>query len=295
MALDFIALLPDEEIPETPAACEAASSSDTGEPAPDAWSITRAHFGADSLELALHEELLDFAEAFRPTRAESAMREAAVERVVSLLASLPSFASASVRPFGSYATGLCLPSSDVDLAVFGTGFESKVQQVAGLRQIEKALHRAGWRAEEVEVIGSAKVPIVKYVDGPSGLSVDLCLEQQDGIRSSALATKAARQFPPFRPLVLLLKRYLSSRGLNDTFTGGVGSFLLCLPSLPARLAGAAAPSAEGGRLLEPVGSCSSSRRCSSLRCTRPPSRRRLAAARIWAATCSTFSSSTASG
>jgi len=148
MALDFIALLPDEEIPETPAACEAASSSDTGEPAPDAWSITRAHFGADSLELALHEELLDFAEAFRPTRAESAMREAAVERVVSLLASLPSFASASVRPFGSYATGLCLPSSDVDLAVFGTGFESKVQQVAGLRQIEKALHRAGWRAEE---------------------------------------------------------------------------------------------------------------------------------------------------
>ena len=68
------------------------------------------------------------------------------------------------------------------------------------------------------------MPIVKYVDGPSGLSVDLCLEQQDGIRSSALATKAARQFPPFRPLVLLLKRYLSSRGLNDTFTGGVGSF-----------------------------------------------------------------------
>jgi DNA polymerase sigma len=36
------------------------------------------------------------------------------------------------------------------------------------------------------------------------------------------------QFPAVRPLVLLLKYYLAQRSLNDTYTGGVGSFMLTL-------------------------------------------------------------------
>ena len=34
--------------------------------------------------------------------------------------------------------------------------------------------------------------------------------------------------PPLRPLVLVLKFFLSQRGLNETFTGGVGSYMLQL-------------------------------------------------------------------
>ena len=34
--------------------------------------------------------------------------------------------------------------------------------------------------------------------------------------------------PPLRPLVLVLKFFLAQRGLNETFTGGVGSYMLQL-------------------------------------------------------------------
>ena len=37
-----------------------------------------------------------------------------------------------------------------------------------------------------------------------------------------------KKFPELRPLILVLKAFLKSRQLNETFTGGVGSFLLTI-------------------------------------------------------------------
>lgn len=37
-----------------------------------------------------------------------------------------------------------------------------------------------------------------------------------------------RLFPHIRPLCIILKRLLFERGLNETYTGGIGSFLLFL-------------------------------------------------------------------
>jgi non-canonical poly(A) RNA polymerase PAPD5/7 len=234
--LEFIALLEDDAfsggtvgVLTSSGAAQSDSQAAVGtESAAQHWSTTRQYYDTGSLELTLHEELIDFSEAYRPTRAEHAARVDAIERVRELVAGLPSFASAEVHPFGSFATGIYLPSSDIDLVVLDSGHVDKMEQVEGLRLIELALRSARWRAEHIEVIASAKVPIVKYLDCVSGLAVDICLETRDGLRSSALARKAAERFPAFRHLVLLLKRWLISRGLNDTFTGGVGSFLLML-------------------------------------------------------------------
>lgn len=234
--LEFIALLPEdgssgrdfEAVTSSGAAHSDPLAAMATEAASKHWSTTRQYHSTASLELTLHEEMIDFSEAYRPTRAEHAARVGAIERVRELVAGLPSFASAEVHPFGSFATGIYLPSSDIDLVVLDSGHVQKAEQVEGLRLLESALRSASWRAEHIEVIGSAKVPIVKYLDCVSGLAVDICLETRDGLRSSALARKAAERFPAFRHLVLLLKRWLISRGLNDTFTGGVGSFLLML-------------------------------------------------------------------
>mmetsp|Transcript_13322 Transcript_13322/g.40395 ORF Transcript_13322/g.40395 Transcript_13322/m.40395 type:complete len:650 (-) Transcript_13322:311-2260(-) len=222
-ALEFIELVADEE--------GVGPTTADGQPGPSGaehWSTTRRFHSTASLELALHEELIDFAEAYRPTRAEHAARVDAIERLRGLLAGLPSFASATVHSFGSFSTGIYLPTSDIDLVVLDSGRLDKADQVAGLHEIEAALRSAPWRAEDIEVIGTAKVPIVRYMDVESELAVDVCMETRDGLRSSALARKAAERFPAFRYLVLVLKRWLISRGLNDTFTGGIGSFLLSL-------------------------------------------------------------------
>ena len=107
-----------------------------------AWCPARRYDGAapEVAELLLHEEVLDFWAAFRPTRAEVAAREELVERVRALAqglwanttvrapprrshrlcrcpASQPARQPTQVRAFGSYATGLMRPGdASPDLA-----------------------------------------------------------------------------------------------------------------------------------------------------------------------------------
>ena len=194
--------------------------------APSAWCTSRRYNGTAPL-LLLHEELLDFWHAFRPTHGERAARVDLVRRMSDVVHSV--WPSARVQPFGSYETGLYLPESDVDLICLGTGVGSSGKhRGAALHRLAAALRRADWSVIEMEVVDKARVPIIKFVDGTSGVSVDVCLEEETGLQSSELARRASRQFPAFGVMVVVLKRFLNSRGLHDTFTGGVGSFLLQL-------------------------------------------------------------------
>ena len=233
---------PDQEADDEPQAAATAESAGTA--APELCWSPGSVYGGDSVLLALHEDVIDFWQAFQPTREEAEARAELLERIRALVNDL--WPGAEVKPFGSYATGLYLPSSDVDIVVFGMGLETKPSRVAGLEQLAQRLEAAEWPVTELEVIGKAKVPIVKFVDARSGVHVDICLEVRDGLQSSNLARKASTQFPAFKYLVLVLKQWLAQRGLADTYHGGVGSFLLQLlviaalqhpPSLDARLKG----------------------------------------------------------
>ena len=64
----------------------------------------------------------------------------------------------------------------------------------------------------MEVVDKAKVPIVKFVDGTTGVAVDIAEELS--LESSALARKVSAQFPAYGVLVLFLKRFLNTRGLR---------------------------------------------------------------------------------
>ncbi|KAL1511945.1 hypothetical protein AB1Y20_005225 [Prymnesium parvum] len=193
----------------------------------DVWCPSRWYTGNSPL-LQLHEDLLDFYEAYRPTAKEQAMRADLVKRVDELVGLV--WPGASVRVFGSYSTGLYLPESDIDLVCIGTGLQdaSKFERGKALHAFAAALRAAPWGHSRLEVIDKAKVPIVKFVDETSGVAVDVCIETRDGLLSASLATKANAQFPAYKVLVLVLKRFLHERGLHDTFTGGVGSYLLQL-------------------------------------------------------------------
>ena len=204
---------------------EASPDDDEEEAADAGWTSERVYAGESAL-LSLHEDIIDFWCAFQPTPREAAARTELLERLRELATSV--WPEAEVTPFGSYATGLFLPSSDVDVVVLGVGLESKAQRVAGLHRLADQMDLSRWQVENLEVIDKAKVPIVKFFDTQSGIHVDICIEVRDGITSSRLAKKAAQQFPAFKYLVLVLKRWLSQRGLGDTYHGGIGSFLLQL-------------------------------------------------------------------
>lgn len=72
------------------------------------------------------------------------------------------------------------------------------------------------------------MPIVKYVDSESGCQVDICFNQTNGPQNSAVIKGYLSDYWELKPLVLVLKYFLLQRDLNETYTGGLGSYALVL-------------------------------------------------------------------
>jgi non-canonical poly(A) RNA polymerase PAPD5/7 len=64
-------------------------------------------------------------------------------------------------------------------------------------------------ATYIEVVSGAKIPIVKF-DHVSGVSVDILCNNSDGMQTAKLMKKYVREFPPLKPLTVLLKVFLVS-------------------------------------------------------------------------------------
>lgn len=56
----------------------------------------------------------------------------------------------------------------------------------------------------------------------------MCVNVENGPRACALINSFCEIYVCLRPLTLFLKYFLYIRGLNDTYSGGIGSFLLQL-------------------------------------------------------------------
>ncbi|KAF0682826.1 Aste57867_25125 [Aphanomyces stellatus] len=184
------------------------------------WMAPGQRYRDRNVFLCLHEEILDFARFLSPTAAEKTAREELVARMQDIVSSL--WQGATLDTFGSQLTEMFLPSSDIDMVVLD-GPSGK-----------GPLHQLGRHLQEMnmvsflEVVDSARIPIVKFVDTQSGLHVDISFGVTSGFATADLVMLYQRKYPPFRPLTLLLKYFLQQRGLNETFKGGVGSFLLQL-------------------------------------------------------------------
>ena len=145
----------------------------------------------------LDEQIKAFALAAAPDAQAVALREGALQRIGAVVA---------VRLFGSAATGLDLPTSDLDLVICGPEASGRPHEVpsglpvsrgdlvADLREVAKALIAEGVadasRCEVIaaakdpslipnpspspnQVIAAAKVPLVRFVESRSGVPVDL--------------------------------------------------------------------------------------------------------------------------
>ena len=73
------------------------------------------------------------------------------------------------------------------------------------------------------------MPLVKYTDDMTGYHVDISMNQPGGIESA----KIVKQFlhdpacaEGLKPLLLILKQWLSRMNLNEVYSGGLGSYAL---------------------------------------------------------------------
>ncbi|KAL2620746.1 hypothetical protein R1flu_000951 [Riccia fluitans] len=227
---------------------------------------------------ALHAEILEFAQASRPSAETRVHAEAAVECVRDGVKKL--WPDADVEVFGSFATGLCLQNSDVDVVVVDAPTPPDTPEIASLsgarllcpliRALSTSLKEREW-CEAINTIETASMPVIKLRCRPvkgngfsseppvaidvtiggrrsenfAGVSqsnsrkdsagskhVNLAFEvarnAHNGAAAREFVIEKLRQLPALAPLVLLMKSFLQHRGLNDVYSGGLGSFALTL-------------------------------------------------------------------
>jgi predicted nucleotidyltransferase len=183
----------------------------------------------DNLFLRLHQELLDFTRWVSLSKQELKLRESFLHRLNGVCKEL--WPRCKVVPFGSYLTGLSLPSSDIDISVIHVPTEhDELGDVGCLRRLANRLLEEQ-QVSFVELRETAKIPILRIKDTePPFCEIDINLNSDAPQATSKFVLRnAVDKYPQFRPLILFIKCFLLQRNLADTFTGGVGSYLLsCL-------------------------------------------------------------------
>lgn len=169
--------------------------------------------------IGLHEEIKNFYDYMSPTLEEANMRNEVVGRIKEVIQEL--WPEAKMEIFGSFRTGLYLPTSDIDLVVFG-----KWENLP-LFTLEKALLERGITdRKDLKVLDKASVPIIKLTDSQTDIKVDISFNTQNAVESAKLIKTFMENFPNLKYLVLVLKQFLLQRDLNEVFTGGISSYSL---------------------------------------------------------------------
>ncbi|XP_075396965.1 terminal nucleotidyltransferase 4A [Tenrec ecaudatus] len=159
-----------------------------------------------------------------PCPEEAAMRREVVKRIETVIKDL--WPSADVRIFGSFSTGLYLPTSDIDLVVFGKWERPPLQL------LEQALRKHSVAEPcSIKVLDKATVPIIKLTDQETEVKVDISFNVETGVRAAELVKSYVKRYSLLPYLILVLKQFLLQRDLNEVFTGGISSYSLILMAI----------------------------------------------------------------
>ncbi|KAK6539906.1 hypothetical protein TWF694_008741 [Orbilia ellipsospora] len=182
--------------------------------------------------VTLHKEIIDFCKFMKPLPFEHIVRHDIVRRVKAVVNRL--WRDADVQSFGSFANETYLPTSDMDLVVLSNQFiESgmpKYHNNSNIRKLYNALASARIaKPNTLAAITGARVPLIKFKDGLTGISVDISFENPSGIVANRTIKQWKEVYPEMPKLAMLLKHFLVVKNLNDPANGGMGSLaIMCM-------------------------------------------------------------------
>ncbi|KAH9917444.1 uncharacterized protein B0H18DRAFT_938513 [Fomitopsis serialis] len=173
----------------------------------------------------LHRDVEAFVHYISPTPEEDEVRSLVVAQIARAVHER--FPDAQVHPFGSYETKLYLPTGDIDLVIHSQSM-ARSDKESVLHSLANTVKRAGI-TDRVRIIAKAKVPIVKFVTTHGRFSVDISVNQINGVAAGKMIRHFLQELPALRSLVLVIKSFLAQRSMNEVYTGGLGSYsIVCL-------------------------------------------------------------------
>ena len=153
------------------------------------------------------------------------MRKDLVQRFKKLITSFNM--NASVRPVGSYVTGLYLPTSDIDMVI--TFLHHTGTLLGGysthLYVLIRKIRESGF-ASKVEDVLRASVPLIRITDKITGIQIDLTAADTHAFKATEAVQEWLQHSSPAKPLLFVVKMFLSIRRCGTTYTGGINSYAL---------------------------------------------------------------------
>ncbi len=125
-----------------------------------------------------------------------------------------------VKLYGSHATNLCLPSSDLDIVLLNkrTGYSNDYRV---LQSLYIALLDKPWK-KSIKFIDTALIPIIKInsSDELNSMQMDISLQDSKhyGIKCVELVKSFMTEYEALEPLIFALKNLLKNANLNDPYT-----------------------------------------------------------------------------
>ncbi|KAJ5612842.1 hypothetical protein N7510_006036 [Penicillium lagena] len=181
----------------------------------------------------LHNEIISFYHWAKPQKFEQIVRADLIARLQSAFQNR--YRGVQIRAFGSFASGLYLPTADVDLVLLSTSFMSSGRKTFGERKGQIYAFSGFLKnlnivvPNSIEVIAHARVPILKFVDKLTGLRVDLSFDNDSGLVANETFQMWKAEYPVMPVVISIVKQFLLLRGLNEVPTGGLGGFsITCL-------------------------------------------------------------------
>lgn len=168
----------------------------------------------------LHNEIIEFYDYIRPKNSEHKKRTEIYTLIKNLLEE--EIPGSTLLAFGSFCTKLYLPNSDVDLVLI----HKEIDKDRLLNKVKKVLKKNTELFEHLEILQNAKVPIIKFTHAPSAVDFDITFNELSGVRNAEEVKNAIQIHPEIKYLLMIMKLFLRQRKMNNTFTGGIGSFLL---------------------------------------------------------------------
>ena len=127
-----------------------------------------------------------------------------------------------VRLYGSHATGLCLPWSDIDVVLCKKNGEvAENNSYLPLHELFTYLQKKNDLFKAINYIGTTTVPLIKIKTKENiGIqSVDISLQDKThyGIKCVSLVLSFKEEYEVLLPMILALKNILKNANLNDPY------------------------------------------------------------------------------
>ena len=146
-----------------------------------------------------------------------------------------------VNLYGSHATNLCLPWSDLDVVLIqskkifenGGNIDMDYQDDNSilLSKLYEYISKEPW-VKDCKLISKASIPIIKIlaIEKYNNMSIDISIQdgKHFGLKCVELVKKLLDEYKSLKPMTLAIKNILKRANLNDPYKGGISSYGIIL-------------------------------------------------------------------